>query len=111
MTFIQTPVIDNGNVHLIQFLKGNPQRLDGALECRRVSLVKGKATFAQKSTPLVGLFFSSFRQGTIHPAGKLYKNKMYRASEELSFASLHLTRFGRAAAALTRFSLFQVLSP
>ena len=71
MTFIQTPIVDNGNVHEVKFLEGNPQGLDGSFQCRRVSLVKSKATLGEQTTTLAGFLLTSFRQGTIDPTSKL----------------------------------------
>ena len=82
MTFVQTPVIDNGNVHEIQFLKRNPKGFNGTLECRRVGLVKGKATFVEQTTALASFFFASFREGAIDPASELYNTRGLSESKE-----------------------------
>ena len=71
MTFIQTPVIDNGNIHEIEFFQGNPESFNGSFERRRVGLVERESPLAQKDTTFVGFNFAIVGQGTIHPSRKL----------------------------------------
>ena len=58
--FIQSPCIDDGNVHEVHFLQNDPKRFDGTLQGTRVAKVKGEASLLEQDTAGLGLGFSLF---------------------------------------------------
>jgi hypothetical protein len=68
MSFIETPSIDDRNVHQIDLLQDNPESLDGTLECTRVGLVKSESFTLEQLSPFVSLFQALLRQRAVNPS-------------------------------------------
>mmetsp|Transcript_3420 Transcript_3420/g.6417 ORF Transcript_3420/g.6417 Transcript_3420/m.6417 type:complete len:298 (+) Transcript_3420:148-1041(+) len=70
VTFIQSPSVDDGNVHEMQFFENNPQGFDGTLQCGSVSHIKGVSCFLQKFGTIVSFLESLLAQRAVVPTSK-----------------------------------------
>ena len=70
MPLVESPCVNNGNVHQIKPLKDNPQSFDGPLQRRRVGQIESEALLLEKLGTGFGLSNTTLGQRNIDPASK-----------------------------------------
>ena len=67
---VETPVVDDRDVHEVELLKNQPKGLNGTLESRGVSLVESESFFLEQLAALDRLGLTGLRQGAVNPTGE-----------------------------------------
>ena len=96
MPLVESPCVNNGNVHQIKPLKDNPQSFDGPLQRRRVGQIEGEALLLEKLGTGLGLSDSTLGQRDINPTSKkilLVPRRFAVTDQNQGVLHVHVTPF------------------
>ena len=107
MPLVESPCVNNGNVHQIKPLKDNPQSFDGPLQRRRVGQIEGEALLLEKLGTGLGLSDSTLGQRDVDPTGEevfLVPRRFAVADQNEGVLHVHVAPFrgGAGCSASTR---------
>ena len=100
MPLVQSPSVDNGDVHQVKPLKDNPQSFDGPLQRRRVGQIEGEALLLEKLGTGLSLSDSTLGQRDIDPTGEeilLVPSRLAVTDQNQSVLHVHVAPFRGSA--------------